>query len=48
DFGYTAGELLNDFADLPPEIVFAVMPDLAHTKTSAEKGAAKGHAPSPA
>ncbi|HHV36521.1 MAG TPA: hypothetical protein GXX77_01620 [Candidatus Cloacimonetes bacterium] len=30
DFGYTAGELLNDFADLPPEIVFAVMPDLAH------------------
>lgn len=43
DFGYTAGELLNDFADLPPEIVFAVMPDLAHTKTSAEKGAAKGH-----
>ncbi|NLO44478.1 MAG: divergent polysaccharide deacetylase family protein [Candidatus Cloacimonetes bacterium] len=43
DFGYTSGQLLEDFANLPPEIVFAVMPNLAQTKISAEKGAAKGH-----
>lgn len=43
DFGNSAGKLLDDFAELPAEIVFAVIPDLAHSKTAAEKGAAKGH-----
>lgn len=43
DFGYTSGKLLDDFADLPPEIIFAVMPNLPQTKIGAEKGAAKGH-----
>lgn len=43
DFGNSAGALLEGFADLPPEIVFAVIPDLPHSKKAAETGANKGH-----
>lgn len=43
DFGYAAGSLLEDFADLPSEIVFAVLPDLPHTKNSAKLASQKGH-----
>lgn len=43
DFGNSAGQLLEDFADLPPEVVFAVLPDLPHTKTAASLAARKGH-----
>ncbi|MDD4231606.1 MAG: divergent polysaccharide deacetylase family protein [Candidatus Cloacimonetes bacterium] len=43
DFGNSAGQLLEDFADLPKEIVFAVLPDLPHTKTAANLASQKGH-----
>jgi polysaccharide deacetylase 2 family uncharacterized protein YibQ len=43
DFGNSAGQLLEDFADLPQEIVFAVLPDLSHSKTAAELASRKGH-----
>lgn len=43
DFGNSGGKLLEDFADLPQEIVFAVLPDLSHSKTAAEIAARKGH-----
>lgn len=43
DFGNSAGQLLDDFGDLPSEIVFAVLPDLAHTKTAANLATRKGH-----
>ncbi len=43
DFGNSAGQLLDDFADLPSEIVFAILPDLRHTDTAAEKAVQKGH-----
>jgi polysaccharide deacetylase 2 family uncharacterized protein YibQ len=43
DFGNSAGQLLDDFADLPREIVFAVLPDLPHSKTAANLAARKGH-----
>mgnify|MGYP001029982392 CR=1 FL=1 len=43
DFGNSAGQLLEDFADLPSEIVFAVLPDLPHSKTAADIGSRKGH-----
>ena len=43
DFGNSAGQLLDDFGDLPSEFVFAVLPDLAHTKTAANVATRKGH-----
>jgi len=43
DFGNSAGQLLEDFADLPKEIVFAVLPDLPHTETAAKLARKKGH-----
>lgn len=43
DFGNSAGKLLEDFADLPDEIVFAVLPDLAHTETAAKLAKKTGH-----
>jgi len=43
DFGNSAGQLLDDFADLPSEIVFAVLPDLPHTRTAANKATQSGH-----
>ncbi len=43
DFGYTGGELLNDFGALPKEVVFAVLPDLPNTAVSGKVAAANGH-----
>ncbi|MCB5265763.1 MAG: divergent polysaccharide deacetylase family protein [Candidatus Cloacimonetes bacterium] len=43
DFGNSAGQLLDDFGDLPSEFVFAILPDLAHTKTAANVATRKGH-----
>lgn len=43
DFGNSAGQLLDDFGDLPSEFVFAVLPDLAHTKTAANVATRNGH-----
>ncbi|HOH60638.1 MAG TPA: divergent polysaccharide deacetylase family protein, partial [Candidatus Cloacimonadota bacterium] len=43
DFGNSAGKLLEDFADLPDEVVFAVLPDLPHTETAAKLAHRKGH-----
>lgn len=43
DFGYSGGKLLEDFAALPSEIVFAILPDLVHTKTAAELAKKTGH-----
>jgi len=43
DFGNSGGQLLEDFADLPPEIVFAVLPDLSHSKIAAQIATRKGH-----
>jgi uncharacterized protein len=43
DFGNSAGQLLADFGDLPPEIVFAVLPDLPHTRTAADTAIKGGH-----
>ncbi|MDD3535444.1 MAG: divergent polysaccharide deacetylase family protein [Candidatus Cloacimonetes bacterium] len=43
DFGNSAGQLLEDFADLPPELVFAIIPDLSHTKTAVQAAQKGGH-----
>jgi len=43
DFGNSAGKLLEDFADLPDEVVFAVLPDLPHTETASKLAHKKGH-----
>jgi polysaccharide deacetylase 2 family uncharacterized protein YibQ len=43
DFGNSAGKLLEEFADLPDEVVFAVLPDLPHTETAAKLAHRKGH-----
>lgn len=43
DFGYTSGALLEEFASLPPEIVFAVLPDLPQTERSAQMAVQHGH-----
>ena len=43
DFGNSAGELLEGFAELPDEVVFAVLPDLAHTDTAAKLAKKSGH-----
>ncbi len=42
DFGYVKGELLDDFANLPKEVVFAVLPDLAYSELAAQKAAGSG------
>lgn len=42
DFG-SSGALLEDYAKLPSEVVFAVLPDLAHTKRSGEIAAQYNH-----
>lgn len=43
DFGYASGQLLQDFADLPSEIVFAILPDLPHTQSAGRIAQANGH-----
>ncbi len=43
DFGYASGSLLQGFAELPPEVVFAILPDLPYTQAAAEKAAQYGH-----
>lgn len=43
DFGYAAGSLLEDFAALPKEIVFAVLPDLPQTARSGQIASQNGH-----
>jgi len=43
DFGNSGGALLEDFAKLPPEVVFAVLPDLSHTRQAGEIAAQYGH-----
>lgn len=35
DFGQSSGQLLEDFAALPREIAFAILPDLPHSQTAA-------------
>ncbi|NLK50066.1 MAG: divergent polysaccharide deacetylase family protein [Candidatus Cloacimonetes bacterium] len=36
DFGYATGSLLQSFANLPKEVAFAILPDLAHTQAAAQ------------
>lgn len=43
DFGNDGGQLLQDFADLPSEVVFAVLPDLPYTAKAGEIAASHGH-----
>lgn len=43
DFGNDGGTLLRDFAQLPAEVVFAVLPDLPFTKKAGEVAAQNGH-----
>jgi len=43
DFGQNAGQLLDDFAALPKEIAFAILPDLPHTQTVARLADRTGH-----
>ncbi|MDD2228340.1 MAG: divergent polysaccharide deacetylase family protein [Candidatus Cloacimonetes bacterium] len=43
DFGQNAGELLQDFADLPSEIAFAILPDLPQTEVTAKLAKKSGH-----
>lgn len=43
DFGYIKGELLEEFAALPREIAFAVLPDLPNTELAGKKALATGH-----
>ncbi len=43
DFGYATGSLLQGFAELPPEVVFAILPDLQYTQAAVEKAAQYGH-----
>jgi polysaccharide deacetylase 2 family uncharacterized protein YibQ len=42
DFGQSTA-LLKDYAELPPEVVFAVLPDLPATKKAGEMAAQYGH-----
>lgn len=42
DFG-NSGALVEDFAELPQEVVFAVLPDLSHTRETGEIAAQTGH-----
>ncbi|MGI6198444.1 MAG: divergent polysaccharide deacetylase family protein [Candidatus Cloacimonadaceae bacterium] len=42
DFGYAGGSLLQGFADLPQEVVFAILPDLPYTAKSAQIAAETG------
>ncbi|MBW6513446.1 MAG: divergent polysaccharide deacetylase family protein [Candidatus Syntrophosphaera sp.] len=42
DFG-NSGALLEDFAQLPSEVVFAVLPDLSHTRQAGQIAAQYGH-----
>jgi len=43
DFGYSGGSLLQDFAGLPSQVAFAVIPDLPNTVASGQIAAANGH-----
>jgi polysaccharide deacetylase 2 family uncharacterized protein YibQ len=43
DFGQTGGELLQDFAKLPSQIAFAILPDLPQTRTTAQLADKTGH-----
>jgi len=42
DFGYIKGDLLEDFAKLPSEVVFAILPDLPHTELAVQKASQSG------
>jgi polysaccharide deacetylase 2 family uncharacterized protein YibQ len=43
DFGMADGSLLQGFAELPSEVVFAVLPDLPKTQKSAQIASQYGH-----
>ena len=43
DFGYIGGDLLQGFAELDPNITFAVLPDLPNTEKSAKLANIFGH-----
>lgn len=43
DFGNSGGALLSDFAKLPSEVAFAILPDLPFTRQSGELAAQYGH-----
>lgn len=43
DFGNSAGKLLEDFADLPSEVVFAIIPDLSNTNSAVQAAKKGGH-----
>jgi len=43
DFGMADGSLLQGFAELPSEVVFAVLPDLPKTQRSAQIASQYGH-----
>lgn len=43
DFGQTGGQLLTDFAALPREVSFAILPDLPKTTESGKLATANGH-----
>ncbi len=42
DFG-NSGALIEDYAQLPPEVVFAILPDLSFTKKTGELASQNGH-----
>lgn len=42
DFGYASGSLLQGFAELPSEIVFAILPDLPYSSQTAQVAAQTG------
>jgi len=43
DFGQSSGQLLEDFAALPREVAFAILPDLPHSQTAARLADKTGH-----
>lgn len=43
DFGQSAGQLLEDYGQLPKEIAFAILPDLPHTRTAAQMADRTNH-----
>lgn len=43
DFGQISGQLLEDFAALPQEVAFAILPDLPNTQATARLADRSGH-----
>ena len=43
DFGYATGSLLEGFAQLPPEVNFAILPDLQYTQAAVDKAILTNH-----